>query len=91
MKKKPPLAESSNRWSRASAISIAHDRSCVRNDVCSSSGANFSCRKSYDLQGVLSYGIRFLGEKLSVDLALWNPTGDFIFPGIPYVAFAVKF
>lgn len=45
--------------------------------------------------GVLSmYGVRFLGEKLSVDLALANlATHDthWIFPGVPYVAFAVKF
>lgn len=45
--------------------------------------------------GVLSmYGVRFLGEKLSVDLALANVTthdAHWIFPGVPYVAFAVKF
>lgn len=45
--------------------------------------------------GVLSmYGVRFMGEKLSVDLALANmATHDvsWIFPGVPYVAFAVKF
>ncbi|MFN2567357.1 MAG: hypothetical protein ABR499_20360 [Gemmatimonadaceae bacterium] len=42
----------------------------------------------------VSYGIRFFGEKLAVDLAFWNAFGsdvDPIFPGIPYVAFAVKF
>ena len=42
----------------------------------------------------ISYGIRFFGEKLSVDLAFWNAFGediDPIFPGIPYLAFAVKF
>lgn len=45
--------------------------------------------------GVLSlYGVRFLGEKMSVDLALANvktSDTDWIFPGVPYVAFAVKF
>lgn len=45
--------------------------------------------------GVLSmYGVRFLGEKLSVDLALANVAThgtQWIFPGVPYVAFAVKF
>jgi hypothetical protein len=42
----------------------------------------------------VSYGMRFFGEKLAVDLAFWNAFGsdvDPIFPGIPYVAFAVKF
>jgi hypothetical protein len=32
-----------------------------------------------------------MGEKLSTDFALWNATSEFIFPGIPYIAFAVKF
>jgi hypothetical protein len=43
---------------------------------------------------VASYGIRFFGDRLSVDLAFWNLIGsdvDTVFPGIPYVAFAVKF
>jgi hypothetical protein len=54
--------------------------------------------ENYALPGesdvVISYGIRFFGEKLSADLALWNAIGsdtDTVFPGIPYVAFAVKF
>ena len=33
-----------------------------------------------------------VGEKLSADLAFWNiPGEDAVFPGIPYVAFSVKF
>ena len=45
-----------------------------------------------DVSSVISYGIRFFGEKLSADLAFWNlPGEDLIFPGIPYVAFSVKF
>jgi hypothetical protein len=43
---------------------------------------------------VISYGLRFFGEKLSVDLAFANAVGPnttFLFPGVPYVAFAVKF
>ena len=43
---------------------------------------------------VVSYGVRFFGEKLSVDLAFWNAFGsttDPIFPGVPYLAFALKF
>src|SRR5207237_298638 len=42
----------------------------------------------------LMYGMRFMGEKLSVDLAFMNAVGPSVtplFPGIPYLAFAVKF
>ncbi len=41
--------------------------------------------------GVLSYGFRFLGDKLSVDLAFINSLENAIFPGIPWLGFAVKF
>lgn len=44
--------------------------------------------------GLISYGFRFFGEKLSVDLAFANAVGPnttLLFPGVPYVAFAVKF
>jgi hypothetical protein len=45
-----------------------------------------------DVNAVISYGLRFFGEKLSADLAFWNaPGNDIPFPGIPYVAFSVKF
>jgi hypothetical protein len=45
-----------------------------------------------DVHGVISYGLRFYGEKLSTDLAFWNAPGQhMVFPGIPYVAFSVKF
>jgi hypothetical protein len=45
-----------------------------------------------DVNSLISYGLRFFGEKLSVDLAFWNAPGEeMLFPGIPYVAFAVKF
>jgi hypothetical protein len=40
---------------------------------------------------LLGYGIRFFGEKLSVDLAFFNYTEEIVFPGIPFVSFAVKF
>jgi hypothetical protein len=46
-----------------------------------------------ETNAVISYGLRFFGEKLSVDLALWNAFGSDIeplFPGIPYLSFAVK-
>jgi hypothetical protein len=41
--------------------------------------------------GVLGYGVRFFGEQLSVDLAFVNRADDLVFPGIPFVSFAVKF
>jgi hypothetical protein len=43
---------------------------------------------------LVSYGVRFLGKDISVDLAFANAVGPnttLLFPGIPYVAFAVKF
>jgi hypothetical protein len=41
---------------------------------------------------VISYGIRFLGESLSVDLALGNVLNDnVIFPGLPYIDFVWNF
>jgi hypothetical protein len=43
---------------------------------------------------LVSYGFRFFGEKLSVDLAFANAVGPntkLLFPGFPYVAFAFKF
>ncbi|MDW7681106.1 MAG: hypothetical protein SCK70_11110 [bacterium] len=40
----------------------------------------------------ISYGVRFFGEKLSVDLALWNVLSkDIFFPGFPYVDFVFNF
>ena len=45
-----------------------------------------------EVSAVVSYGLRFFGEKLSADLAFWYVPGENIsFPGIPYVAFSVKF
>ncbi len=40
---------------------------------------------------VFSYGLRFMGEKLSTDFAFWNSSSNWLFPGIPYISFAVKF
>ncbi|MEP6691487.1 MAG: hypothetical protein ABJD07_10040 [Gemmatimonadaceae bacterium] len=39
----------------------------------------------------VSGGVRFLGEKISVDLALANVIPDGFFPGLPLVGFVVKF
>jgi hypothetical protein len=47
-----------------------------------------SASESYTLLG---YGFRFFGEKISVDLAFLNSAKDAVFPGIPFVSFAVKF
>lgn len=41
--------------------------------------------------GLISYGVRFFGEKISVDLSLLNSTSNGIFPGVPYVDFVVNF
>ena len=41
---------------------------------------------------VVSYGLRFFGETLAVDLAFITPLGEEVrFPGIPFVGFAVHF
>ena len=41
---------------------------------------------------LVSYGIRFFGKRLSVDLGLLNLLNDqAIFPGVPYVDFVFKF
>lgn len=40
---------------------------------------------------LISYGLRFFGEKLSVDLSFLNSANDPIFPGAPYVDFVVNF
>lgn len=40
---------------------------------------------------VVSAGVRFMSEKLTVDLALFNAPSDPIFPGIPWVGFVYKF
>jgi len=43
-------------------------------------------------QPLISYGFRLLGEKLSVDLALFNTIGDdMLVPGFPYVDFVFSF
>jgi len=41
----------------------------------------------------LVYGVRMLGEKIAVDLALGSPVGgdQFLFPGVPLLGFAFKF
>lgn len=45
-----------------------------------------------ETEGVISYGFRFLGENLSVDLAFLNAlNSEKYFPGIPFVGFAVRF
>lgn len=45
------------------------------------------------LYGIYSYGLRFMGEKITIDLAFLNNSdiAESIFIGIPYVDFVVKF
>lgn len=47
----------------------------------------------YKYRPIFSYGIRFFGEKLSIDIALINnkDIAEFLIIGIPYVDFVVKF
>lgn len=40
---------------------------------------------------IVSGGVRFMSEKLTVDLALFNAPSDPVFPGIPWVSFVYKF
>lgn len=48
---------------------------------------------SGDYHALISYGVRFFGEKLTVDLAFINGSGiaEVFILGIPYVDFVVKF
>lgn len=43
--------------------------------------------------GIISYGVRFFGEKMSVDLAFVNSSdiAEVLAIGVPFVSFAVKF
>lgn len=43
-------------------------------------------------QPLISYGLRFIGERMTVDFALVNTIGDeAIFPGVPYIDFVFNF
>ena len=43
-------------------------------------------------EALISYGLRFFGEKTSVDFAFFNILDDdAIFPGIPYLGFVWNF
>lgn len=46
-----------------------------------------------DALGFVTYGLRFLGEKLAVDFAFGNTLerGGQLFPGVPLLGFSVKF
>jgi hypothetical protein len=52
---------------------------------------NYYLSAGSETHTILGYGFRFFGEKLSVDLAFLNSTSDAVFPGIPFISFAVKF
>jgi hypothetical protein len=41
---------------------------------------------------LISYGFRFFGERMSIDLGFLNMLGEHaVFPGVPYVDFVIKF
>lgn len=42
-------------------------------------------------RGILSYGLRVFGEKMSLDLSLINVTANALFPGVPYLDAVVHF
>lgn len=52
---------------------------------------NYYVSGTTDSGVLLSYGIRFFGEKLSVDFAFLNSATDGVFPGLPFISFSVKF
>lgn len=61
-------------------------------DTCSPGGCVSTTVKDFNV--ATAYGIRFIGEKLGVDFAFVNVAGNgvsWIFPGIPYIAFSVRF
>ena len=42
-------------------------------------------------QAIVSFGIRFIAEKTSVDVAYVNRLNEPIFPGVPWLGFSIKF
>jgi len=44
-----------------------------------------------DVNPLFSFGVRFMGEKMTADLALMNFSGSGLGIGIPYVDFVIKF
>jgi hypothetical protein len=52
---------------------------------------NYLVSTSSSTEAMFSYGLRFFGEKLSVDLAFVNLAEELVFPGFPLVSFVVKF
>ena len=49
--------------------------------------------ESYEYHGIYSYGIRFFGKKMAVDLAFLNnkDIAENFIVGIPYLDFVVQF
>ncbi len=45
----------------------------------------------FDDGSAVSYGLRFIGEKIAVDLAFATPLHDAIFPGVPLLGFTFKY
>ena len=52
---------------------------------------NWIVSTNHNVEGAISYGVRFLGDRLAVDLAFVNSLKDPIFPGVPFLGFAIKY
>lgn len=53
---------------------------------------NWVVSSNNQTEGVISYGVRFLSDRISVDLAFLNSlNGDKLFPGVPFVGFAIRY
>jgi hypothetical protein len=52
---------------------------------------NYFVTSGRDHEAVVSYGVRFFGEKLSADLGFVNLASEMVFPGFPLVSFSVRF
>lgn len=53
---------------------------------------NWVVTSNRQTEGIMSYGARFLGERMSVDLAFLNSIkGEKFFPGLPFVGFAIRY
>lgn len=63
---------------------LARNLKFVTENYISTGGSN-------DIEGIVSYGVRLFGEKMSISLAFWNSTDGGVFPGVPYVDFVIRF
>jgi hypothetical protein len=52
---------------------------------------NYFIADTHSVSPLFSYGVRFMGEKMTVDLALFNASGSGAAIGFPFVDFVFKF